>query len=134
MCDMSRSGIASNIKWNLAYHIVFQYQRSVYLDLSETANRLSFQAGPYPLVRVTCREKGGGQSTFSEYIGYRPVMDLENAFLGKRFSDLSGTEVRVLKFVLSYLVLIFSCKPFGMGVDSMRFVFQTFDVSATFPE
>jgi hypothetical protein len=83
---------------------------------------------------MTCREKGGGQATFSEYIGHRPIMSLENAFLCKRFSDLSGTEVGVLKFVLSYFVLILSCKPFGMRVDSMGFVFQAFDVSAAFPE
>jgi hypothetical protein len=61
-------------------------------------------------------------------------MDLENVFLGKCFSDLSGTEVRVLEFILNHFVLILSCKPFGMRVDSMGFVFQTFDVSAAFPE
>jgi len=83
---------------------------------------------------MTCREKGGSQSTFSEYIGYRPIMDLENAFMGESSSNLPGTEVAMLKFVLDHFVPVFSCKPLGMRVDSMRLVFQTFDISATFSE
>ena len=61
-------------------------------------------------------------------------MDLENAFLSESYSDLPGTEVGMLKFVLDYFVPVFSCKPLGMRVDSMRLVFQTFDISATFSE
>ncbi len=71
---------------------------------------------------------------FSEYIGYCAIMDLKDAFLGKCFSDLSGTEVRVLEFILDYFVLTFSCKPFWMRMDSAGLVFQTLDISATFSE
>ena len=61
-------------------------------------------------------------------------MDLENAFLSKRFSDLSGTEVGMLYLILNYFVLILLCKPFGMRVDSMGFAFQAFDVSVAFSQ
>jgi hypothetical protein len=61
-------------------------------------------------------------------------MDLKNAFLSESYSDLPGTEVGMLKLVLDYFVPVFSCKPLGMRVDSMRLVFQTFDISATFSE
>ena len=61
-------------------------------------------------------------------------MDLENAFLGKHFSDLSGTEVGMLKLILGDFILILACKSFGMRVDRMGFVFQAFHVSATLPE
>jgi len=57
-------------------------------------------------------------------------MELENAFLRKCRSDLSRTEVGMLKLILSYFILIFACKSFGMRVDSMGFVFQAFDVAA----
>jgi hypothetical protein len=61
-------------------------------------------------------------------------MDLENAFLSERFSDLSRTEVGMLEFVLSDFILILACKSLGMGVDSMGFVFQTFDVAVAFSQ
>ena len=70
----------------------------------------------------------------SEDVDYCPIMDLQNAFLGESFSDLPGTEVGMLKFVLDYFVPVLSCKPLGMRVDSMRLVFQIFDISATFSE
>ena len=61
-------------------------------------------------------------------------MDLENAFLRKCRSDLSRTEVGMLKLILGDFILIFACKSFGMRVDSMGFVFQAFDVAATFSQ
>lgn len=83
---------------------------------------------------MTCREKGGSQTALSENTGYWAVTYRQNPFLRKRFSHLSGTQMGILKFVLSYFVLILSCKSFGMRVDSMGFVFQALDVSTTFSE
>ena len=40
-------------------------------------------------------------------------MDLENAFLGKCFSQLSGTQVGMMKFVLGYFVLVFFVSRLG---------------------
>ena len=40
----------------------------------------------------------------------------------------------VLEFILDYFILTFSCKPFGMRVNSMGLVFQALDVSITFLE
>ena len=40
----------------------------------------------------------------------------------------------MLKFILGDFILILACKSFGMRVDSMGFVFQTFDVVAAFSQ
>jgi len=69
-------------------HIVGLWLQLMCLALLETADRLPFQAGSGHSVRMTCREKGGSQSKFPEYIGYRSIMNLENIFLSKRRSYL----------------------------------------------
>jgi hypothetical protein len=56
-----------------------------------------------------------------ENIDYCAIVDLQNAFLGESFSDLPGTEVGMLEFVLYHFALIFWCEPFGMGMVSMGF-------------
>lgn len=69
-----------------------------------------------------------------ENAGHCAITNLQNPFLSKSRSDLSGTEMWVLEFILDYFALIFSCKPFGMRANSMGLVFQVLDASATFPE
>ncbi len=69
-----------------------------------------------------------------EDIDHCAIVDLQNAFLGESSSDLPGTEVWVLEFILNYFVLILSGKPSGMRVDRMGCVFQAFDVSAAFSQ
>ena len=69
-----------------------------------------------------------------EDVDHCAIVDLQNAFLGKSFSDLPGTEVGMLELVLYHFVLIFWCEPFGMQLVSMRFVCQAFNVSAPLPK
>ena len=86
----------------------------MFLALSETASRLPFQAGSDHAVRMTCREKGGGQTTLFGNIDYCAVMDLQNALLSQGFSDLPGAEVGILKLILDHLILVFPCEPSGV--------------------
>jgi len=99
---------------------------------SEAASRPPFQAGSGLSVRVTCREKGGSQTMFSEYIAYRAVMELQNTFLGECFSNLSGTEVGMMEFVVDHFILIFSREPSGIRVDSVRLISETSHIPAFF--
>jgi hypothetical protein len=80
------------------------------------------------------REKGGSQAAFSENAGNRAIVDLQNAFLSKCRSDLPGTVVWVLEFILNYFVLIFSCESSRMRVNSMGLVFQALDISVAIAE
>ena len=80
------------------------------------------------------RQKGGGQAALSEYISYRAIMNLQNAFSGEFFSDHSRTEVWMLKFVLDYLILVLLGEPSGMQLVSMRFVAEAFDIPSAFSE
>jgi hypothetical protein len=41
-------------------------------------------------------------------------MYLQNAFIGKCFSDLPGTQMRMLEFILNYFILVFLCESLGM--------------------
>jgi len=63
---------------------------------------------------MTYQEKGGSQTMLFENIDHCAIMDLQNAFLGEHFGDLSRTKVWMLELVLYHFVLIFSCEPFGM--------------------
>ena len=62
----------------------------------------------------------------------RMVVSLQNPFFGQAFSDLSGTQVGVMELVLDYLILVFSCEPFGMRLVSMRLICKAFDIPASF--
>ena len=44
---------------------------------------------------------------FSEDINYRAIMDQQNPFLSEYFSDLAGTQMGMLDFVLDNLILVF---------------------------
>ncbi len=65
-------------------------------------------------VRMIYREKGGSQAALFENIDYCAIMGLQNAFLSKCFSDPSGTQVRIMEFILDYFILVFLCESLGM--------------------
>ena len=106
----------------------------IYLALSEIAGRQSSQADSDHLVRMTCRQKRGGQTTLFEYIGYRAIVDLQNVFSVEFFSDHSRTEVGMLELVLGYFILVLLCEPSGMRLVSMRFIAEAFDIPSAFSE
>lgn len=79
------------------------------LALSMTASRLPFQTGFCLSVQMTCQQKGGTQTIIIEDVCDRMIADLPDTFFGHGFSNLTGTEVGMLKFVMDYFVFVFLC-------------------------
>lgn len=111
---MFHTGIPSSKRLISAHGTAGLWLQLLSLLLSKTTSKQSFPLDSALSVPMTCREKGGSQSTVSEYIGYRAIMDFQNAFFGECFSHLPGTEMGMLKFVLEYLSLVLQCEPSGM--------------------
>jgi len=83
---------------------------------------------------MICRQKGGIQILLFEYIGYCAIAYLQNSFLGKGFGDLPRAKMRMKNFIFDHFAFVFSCESFGMGMNSMRSIYQALYVLSTLPE
>ena len=74
-----------------------------------------------------CREKGGTHTAHFENVGNGAIIDGQPLSLRQSIGNLSGRQVRVLKFVADDFVFLCVGEPFRMGVYRMGFVSQSFD-------
>ena len=110
-----------------AHRIAHRSLRQRVLLPSRTAGIRFVQIWRVRLVREICRQKGGAQPIFLKNILYGAIMDLQEALLGERLRNSSGTQVGMLPLVLSHSFPILLADPTGMGMNSMGSILKSFN-------